>query len=128
MKLLAARAQKFSTAHLVIKKAPLPDAELRSTYQALVRRYREHMAHSAVLLEGDGFWASAVRAFLTGVEMVDRRTRSKTFGKIAALAEWLAPVHSVDTGEQVDPEELRLALEWMMARPTVREHRGAYPK
>lgn len=125
MEQLSAQGRKLSTIHLVIKRAPLPGPDVRSSYQALTRRFSESLACSAILLEGDGFWASAVRAFLTGVEMVARRVSSKTFGEIRPLVEWVASVHGAETGERINPEALRAVLEGILARPAVRKHRGA---
>jgi hypothetical protein len=75
MKTLCSHGTKFSSVQLVVKKAPLPAAEVRAAYEDLLRRYAERIACAALLIEGDGFWASAVRAFLTGVQMVERRLR-----------------------------------------------------
>jgi hypothetical protein len=127
MKLLAGRAQRFTGVHLAIKRGPLPGAEVRTAYQALVRRYSGQLACSALLLEADGFWASAVRAFLTGVEMLNPRSVSKTFGQARALAEWLAPRHSAETGQRVSADELHSAIEWMLARPLVCKYRENHP-
>lgn len=123
-KLLCASWPKFSSIHLVIKRAPLPGAEVRAAYKEMLRRYSDRLACASLLLEGDGFWASAVRAFLTGILMFERRAEVRTFGHLEPLVEWMAQMHTAETDGRLTPGELRLALEWMLDRPTVREHRG----
>jgi hypothetical protein len=111
--------------HLAIKQAPLPGAEVRKAYQDQAKRYGEHIASAAILIVGDGFWASAVRAFLTGVGMVDRRIPSKAFADVETLVAWTTSIHNAEKCQPIDPEQLRLALEWMLDQPCVREHREA---
>ena len=122
MKQLSAPA-KLSSVHLVIKRAPLPAADVREAYQALTQRYADKIICSAILIEGDGFWASAVRAFMTGIEMLQRRMRTKAFGDLESLSAWVAQSRNAEASERIEAEELRGALEWMLEQPCVRSYR-----
>jgi len=123
MKQLCEEVPRFPAVHLVIKRAALPSGEAREAYQELARRYAPHMTCVGLLIEGDGFWASAVRAFLTGAVMLERRLRTKAFGDLRELSVWVAAAHNEGSAETFDAEALHAALEWMLQQPTVRDYR-----
>lgn len=123
MRLVCEDGPRFAAVHLVIKRAPLPAAGVREAYQELARRYAPHLTSVALLIEGDGFWASAVRAFLTGVVMLDRRLRTKAFSDVAELSAWIAEAHNEEASDAIAPHELSAAIEWMLQHESVRDHR-----
>jgi hypothetical protein len=73
------------------------------------------------MLAGTGFWASAIRGAVTGIQVFDlRRRRQRVFADLDELASWVAPMHAEAIGGTVAPPALRHALTWMLERANVR--------
>lgn len=87
--------------------APLPDAQAE-----LARVYDfDGLACTVLLLEGTGFWASAIRS----MSVNNHRTASTTKPLYIAtsldeVVAWLPEVHQRLTGVTLPPDELRSAL------------------
>jgi hypothetical protein len=110
---------------LVVNRAPLPTYEARRAIHALTLRYEKNTICSATLIEGTGFWTSAVRSLVTSLHMVGRWSfELKTFSEIDALSDWLAPIHARGAGIDVPPQELAGALAWVLGQPSIRELRA----
>ena len=121
---MATKYPRLSGVHLILNNTPLPRPEARAAFNALTERYANQLAGVATMLEGGGFWASALRGFITSLHVIGgRRFKFKTHGSIREVAEWLAPIHSADTGDPIDPVELENVLAWMLDQPSVRGHR-----
>jgi len=93
-------------------------ADVREESQAITRD--NPSPGSSVVIEGRGFGAGAIRAFLSGIFLVTR-ARSTIHGSVAEGASWLAPIaatlgkSAVAAAELVEAERLtRAAL-----RPSV---------
>lgn len=113
-----------SNVTLVVNRAPLPAYEARHAIHQLTRRYEKNIACSATLIEGSGFWTSAIRSLVTSLHLVGRwGFELKTFSDIDALSAWLAPIHARETGASVEPTELAGALAWILGQPAIRELR-----
>ena len=111
-----------SNVTLVVNRAPLPTYEARRAIHSLTLRYQNSIVCSATLIEGKGFWTSAVRSLVTSLHLVGRWSfELKTFSEIDALSEWLAPIHAHATGIRVDARELAGALAWVLGQPSIRE-------
>src|SRR5262245_16796261 len=52
----------ISSVHIIAKNPPLPTAEARTRLGALTERFAPHLAGVGSVLEGTGFWASALRS------------------------------------------------------------------
>lgn len=114
--------QRGSHVSLVVNRAPLPTYEARRAIHALTRQYEKNTVCSATLIEGAGFWASAVRSLVTSLHMVGRWSfELRTFSEIDALSKWLAPIHAQGTAIPVDAAELAGALAWVLGQPSIRE-------
>jgi hypothetical protein len=112
---LVAREAKVSAVHLAVRNSPLPTAETRAALQTFAERYSKHMAFSAILLDVHGFWASAIRGFVTGLRaLVGFDMQVKIFSTVDELVAWMAPAHSSQTHVRVDSEELLRALVWLL--------------
>lgn len=65
-------------------KGTLPDAEFRRVSKEQTAKFREHVAFSAVVIEGTGVERALLRTFLRGVAMVAGRSVSVQFFEGAA--------------------------------------------
>jgi hypothetical protein len=111
-----------SNVSLAVNRAPLPTYEARRALHELTLRYEKNIICSATLIEGTGFWASAVRSLVTSLHLVGRWSFDlKTFSDIDTLSEWLAPIHTRATGTCIEPKELAGALAWVLAQPDIRD-------
>lgn len=110
---------------LVVNRAPLPTYEARRAIHELTRRYEQNITCSATLIEGTGFWSSAIRSLVTSLHLVGRWSfELKTFSDIGTLSEWVAPIHTRATGTEVSAEELAGALAWVLRQPAIKETRA----
>ena len=72
--------------------SPIPNAEVREASGRLMRELTPHLLAGATVIEGGGFWASAVRSFLTAVYFVAKQPcPTKAFARIDEAAQWLGP-------------------------------------
>jgi hypothetical protein len=79
---------------------------------------------------GDGFWASAVRSFVTGLSVLVRGPfELGIFGQLDELAQWLPEIHGSRTGVSMLSSELiqvlRLAQDRAERQHAVRESHPA---
>jgi hypothetical protein len=71
---------------------PLPDAEARALSTQLIKKRPPDAVVSAIVLEGNGFWAASARAVITTMFLVAGTARkNKVFATIKDAAEWAAP-------------------------------------
>lgn len=104
----AEQSAKLSDVHLVPHKVGLPDAEARDALLRASRSGARHLAAVGVWLAGAGFWASAVRGFVTSLNVVLKAPfELRMFGDQKDLAEWLAPLHTERTGIEITVPRLR---------------------
>lgn len=97
----------ISSIHIVKEGALLPDAEGRTALMKLIKDFESDVACAAVVVGGSGFWASALRAAITGVWLAAASPMElKMMGTFEEVAAWLPPKHQVRTGVQLDPGEL----------------------
>jgi hypothetical protein len=109
-----------SALHLVADRISLPDAATRDALAAMTARYAEHLACMATVLAGTGFWASAMRGFLTGLQALERRPfKAHICATISEAAAWLAPLHTHATHVTCDAQELERVLLSLVARPSL---------
>jgi hypothetical protein len=114
---LLAQKPRVSTVQMVVDGTPLPAADARAALGALTQRYAQHMVCAATLLQGSGFWASAIRSLITSMQMIERwRFETKTFADVKDVADWVAPLQAEETGDPIDPRELERVLRWMLAQ------------
>lgn len=114
-----AHAQGLSDVHIVMGKISFPDAATREALITESRKAVPHVSTVAVVLGGEGFWASAMRSFITGIHvLLPGRVQLKLFGRVDELANWLPQIHSSRTG--VDISALRLAAALNQAQEHVR--------
>lgn len=101
----------LSDVHLVTGHIGLPDAETRTALVSESRRATGNLAAVGVVLGGSGFWASAIRGFVTSVHvLLSAPFEFKIVSQVDELVQWLPDVHARRSGVQVSAEELRCVL------------------
>jgi hypothetical protein len=116
----------FSTIHLVCEGTALPDAETRAAVQQLMTDFAREVACVGVVVGGDGFWASALRATVTGLwQTVPRSFEMRVCGSCDAAATWICPRHLQRTGTALHAGALTEALRTAQQRlgSVTQEHR-----
>lgn len=96
-----------SVVWLIADRAGLPTPEARASAQQLIERYRERRAALAVVIFGEGFWLSAMRAANTGVQSSVRdKIPMQTFNRLDDAVAWLPALHESHTGVRVERDAL----------------------
>lgn len=116
---------RISIVTLVLRGTPPPTPAARDAFKALTNQWAARLVCSATLIEERGFWASAIRSLLTGLDLWSgRRFKLRAFDDIRALAEWAVPQHAAALNLTLEPvdfvrvvESLR-AHDRLMARPS----------
>jgi hypothetical protein len=111
----------LSDVHLVRGRVGLPD---HGTREALVRLSSEaahHLAAVAIVVGGQGFWASTIRSLVTGIRLlVPGRFGMTMCGSTDEVADWLPDAHAKRTGRRLNPAALKRALEFVDRHPLVK--------
>jgi hypothetical protein len=108
---------KLSDVHLIARKIGLPGAAARSALTQASRSGSPHLAAVGVWLAGSGFWASALRSFVTSLSVLLRGPfELRIFGDLDELAAWLPPIHESRTGVAVGQAQLLEVLRRAVAR------------
>jgi hypothetical protein len=94
---------------VVEEGTPLPDAAARRHLAELITRRAPSIRGYAVVCEGSGFRAAAVRAVSLSITMIVRQLRSDVFADVAAAARWLAPRFQVAPARSPSPREIEVA-------------------
>lgn len=91
--------------HSLTPDRPMPDPDTRRQLVQATTETFPPVAYSAYVLNGSGFWASAIRATLNGMRLLIRR---KVDMRLDAhpedTAAWLPAVHRSRTGQHIPAE------------------------
>ena len=97
----------ISAIHVVLPSTGLPSNAARDGLVQSGKRWSAHLACVAVVIERKGFWGSAMRGAVTGIQLLAPRTFvSQVHDSIEQAVEWPPPPHLKRTGVQLDPAEL----------------------
>ncbi|MCA9707654.1 MAG: hypothetical protein KDK70_17525 [Myxococcales bacterium] len=78
---------------MVYNASLFPHADGRNRTNELFREVGPRLQGVAAVVEGTGFWASAVRSVITGFTLVSRtKFPLKTFGSVDDASAWLVPL------------------------------------
>ena len=103
--------QGVSVVHLISKGPALPEAPTRERLKTLLEANAKTLACVAIVLDGRGFWASAVRSFLVGLRLVAPRTfQMQVFSTPEEVAAWLPELHLQRTRVRIDAADLVEAI------------------
>jgi hypothetical protein len=108
-----------SGVHVVLNRPELPDRETREEMARITQDFADSTVASAMVLVGDGFWASAMRGLATSLHAVTgsgQRFKMGIFGTTRDAAAWLAPLHSAGCSTPVSVFEVLAALDELCAR------------
>ncbi len=106
-----AHPEGISAVHIIAKNAPLPDKVVREQLRQVSERHAKHVACVCHVVEGSGFWASALQSFLTGLHWLSERSfRLHICSDILAAAQWLPAPHAQRTKVTITTAELEEAL------------------
>jgi hypothetical protein len=108
---------KSSNVTLVMRESELPGSEARIALEELTAQYAGYIHSVALVIDGDGFWASMIRSFLTGLHLLrGHGYRCKAFASATDANPWLVPWHNAETGVTVSPREIDAACEAVYRR------------
>jgi hypothetical protein len=114
---LSATYAQNSNVTLVLSNTELPGAEARASLELLTAQYARAIHSVALVIDGDGFWSSMVRSFLTGLHVLrGNGYRCKAFATSSEASGWLLPPHNADTGVELTEQELAGACDLVLAR------------
>jgi hypothetical protein len=114
---VAMHPEGISSIHIIAKNAPLPSGEVRDRFLEVANRFAKQLACIGHVVEGSGFWASALQSFLTGLHWLSRRTfEFRICSSISAVAYWLPELHAQRTGVTFEGGELEQAVEQVRRR------------
>lgn len=102
--------RRFSGVHLVPNKLEIPDAGGRSGLVQLLTTFSPHFGCIGILVGGVGFWASAIRSFITGLLVLVPGFDVRVVASLEELTSWLPDGHRKHTGVSIDPDELSQAV------------------
>ena len=116
------QGQRFSNVHLIDRRVRIPDAETRAVLVQLAHDTAAHIACVGVIIEGEGFWASAVRGVITGLRAITPRSAHiHAYASIAQIVDWLPSEHEKRTGVPIDRGQVEYLLQeakrWRDAEP-----------
>ena len=107
----SAHPEGISAIHIIAKNAPLPPAEIREQLAKVTQRYANRLACVCHVVEGSGFWASALHGFLTGVHWISRGPfRLHICSEIPVAARWVPAPHAEVTKVVIGIAELEEVL------------------
>jgi hypothetical protein len=103
--------QGHSNIIFVLDGAPAPTPEATKIFSKVYDEKFSDLACMGIVIEGTGFWASAMRSMITGQRLhAPGNVRVRVCEGIDPLLEWLLPEHYARTRTRFQPQEIRSAL------------------
>lgn len=110
--LMGEKPDKGSSVHLVAEGTAVPNGEARAALIDMMQNNTDGLECLSVVLNGHGFWASALRSVIVGMRMVTTRSYALAFhGDTASAAKWLAQEVRTRGGVAFDAAELARVLD-----------------
>lgn len=101
----------ISSIHWLVEGVGLPTGAARAGLRDLSEEYREWIAAVGVVIDGGGFWASALRSAVNGIAMAsDTRFVPRLYSNVDGLVDWLPEAHRRGTGVQIRGAALRAKI------------------
>jgi hypothetical protein len=115
--LIARHPEGIASVQIISNGAPLPDSATRAELDRMTDGFAKSLSCVATVLEGSGFWASAMHSFITSIHWVARRPFKVRIGStLSDAAAWIPTPHYERTRVRVGPTELLRALTSARAR------------
>jgi hypothetical protein len=113
----SAHPRGFSSVHIIAQGTPLPERDVRQALRILTNKYAKNLACVCHVVEGAGFWASALHSFLTGFHYALREPFALHIcTTLEMAARWIPEPHLQRTGVHIAPPELESALKAVRSR------------
>jgi hypothetical protein len=109
---VALHSNGVSAIHVIARDTPLPNSEVRELLRGITNKYAKSLACVCHVVEGSGFWASALQSFLTGLHFASRAPFELYIcSTVAAAARRVAEPHARRTGVSFTVQDLETSLE-----------------
>jgi hypothetical protein len=103
--------ERISSVHMVNNRVKLPDAEALDMLAKIMRDSGNTIACATVIIDGGGFWASALRSFVTGMRVLAPGSIDlHAHASIAEVLAWLPAEHFKRAGTHLEVEQLERLL------------------
>lgn len=90
----AQHPEGISNIHVIREGAALPTAEARSGFVRMMKEHASQLSNVAVVVGGEGFWASMMRSAITSMRFVSPRSfEMRLHGKTGEILNWLPSGH-----------------------------------
>lgn len=110
-KRIASFPRGVSGVQLVTHAAGMPTAGARNALAAQGRKWAKETAAVAVVIEHTGFFGSAMRSVVTGIQLLAKAEFPiRVFASLQEAADWLPIPHAERTGTVLDPASFYAAL------------------
>jgi hypothetical protein len=108
-----------SFVHVAEDGAGLPDADARRELSRMMADFADATVCVAVLLLGNGFWASAMQSVLTGLRLLapPRPWQMRFATRSPEIAGWIAKVHEQRTHRIIAPTTIEMMIEQLITAP-----------
>jgi hypothetical protein len=105
----------LSSVHIIVpRQSLLPGSQVRDALTRVNAQYLDLVGAVAIVIQGGGFWASAVRGMITALTLSLTRSRGfelRIHAHVDEVAEWLPAAHLKRTGVTLGHDELQSALQ-----------------
>lgn len=103
---------RIAYVHLLAPNTPLPTPGARTQLSKAMREHEELYTVSSIVLGGGGFWASALRSVVVGLQLVGATKLTINFHyDLPTAANWVATGHVQRGGTEFDPQQLLAVLQ-----------------
>lgn len=131
--LLAYRYNGGSSVHVMSNRPELPEKRVRDEMARVTEDFADQSIASALVLDGDGFWASAMRGLATSLHFLGTkrdRFKLRVCATIEQASAWLVTVHNEKSRRPAQADEVASALHELSdrvgRRPKVRASRSFF--
>lgn len=101
----------ISVVHWLTMTMTVPTSAARDAFAEVAKQYEQNGIPVGLVLDGDGFWASAFRGVITSLMVnFSKGFPLRMFANMDELLAWLPDEHKRRTGATLDPQQLRTCV------------------
>lgn len=102
----------FSNLHVVRAGTRMPTAGARAAFATMAREYGALLGEVLVVLDGSGFWVSAMHGLMTGVRLAaGGAVGFRSFENVEDAVQWLPAPHRQRTGVTISGSQVLAAIQ-----------------